>query len=50
MPVLAGLIPALSSGDGKGRDSSAVESAGEPPTDLSHADDMDAWNGNINHL
>jgi hypothetical protein len=50
LPVFAGFFPALSTGDRKSGESGAVESAGEAPTDFSHADDMNAWYGNFNHL
>jgi len=49
MPILACLIPTPSSCHGQSRYPGAVQGAGEPPTDFSHADDMNAWDGNFNH-
>jgi hypothetical protein len=50
VPVLAGFVPALGPGDGKGRDPGAVESAGETPSDLAHSYDVNLGDSDFNHL
>jgi hypothetical protein len=49
LSVVAGLVPALASGDGEGRDPGAMECAGETAPDLAHADDVNTLNPDFNH-
>ena len=50
VPVFPGLVPALRPGDANGRDSGELESPREPPPDLAHADDVNPWDADFNHL